>query len=897
MSKAVFSQYTVEYISGAMSLRKPQKESLFRLANILNHIELKKSNNLMQILQEINTLYPTCTSFERQFMSMTFALATGVGKTRLMGAFIAYLYTQKEIHNFFVVAPGTTVYEKLIDDLSNPANPKYVFKGLGCFANPPNIITGNDYLHNQLDYSDINIYIFNIDKFNKESSKMRAVNEQFGESFYEKLSSLPDLVLIMDESHHYRAEQGAAALDELNPVMGLELTATPVVMKNKKAILFKNVVYEYPLSQSIADGYTRTPYAIARSDLKSYNFGDEQIDKLMLADGIQQHENYKLQLQVYAKNNDKPYVKPFTLVVCKNTDHANWVEKYIKSDEFFNGRYKNKTIVIHSKQKGAAADASLRALLSVERVDNPIEIVIHVDKLKEGWDVNNLYTIIPLRTAASKVLREQMVGRGLRLPYGERTGDEAIDSVMLTAHDKFDDIIKEAEKGESIFKAGNIIKIEKTEEALKVISVQQNMFEEPEIALEDAYKRTDIVKSEGMDNFLNTLLNKIQSQTKKDYYNQHNEVMRFNQQSRDSTQSTEHKQKIVEKIVEDIQDNRELAEIYIENQNSLFRFIEEKVATVYKKASEKYIPIPKIKITDDGLDDCCFIDFWLDTAVFRHVPEQNSIIIQNLSNLSERKYIKGNSINFSDFNPAKELLAELRKYPEVDYERYSELIQKLIRTVIVHYEDRYGTDGMKNIIMMNKKDITRKIYEQMMQHFYIGSGLIMEEVVGVCNANLASTYTYKCELSLYDQFEAKDIKSILFYGIKYGVFDKVKFDSKPERDFAVLLEHEGDAGNIIQWLRPAPHEFNITYNNGKHYEPDFVVECNDVIYLVEIKGEDKLKDADVLAKKDRSVKYCETVTAWNTANGYKPWRHLFIPSMAIMGTTSLAALSSFFEVE
>lgn len=59
--------------------------------------------------------------------------------------------------------------------------------------------------------------------------------------------------------------------------------------------------------------------------------------------------------------------------------------------------------------------------------------MIHVNMLKEGWDVNNLYTIVPLRTAASKILREQMVGRGLRLPYGERTGDRDVDAVMLTA--------------------------------------------------------------------------------------------------------------------------------------------------------------------------------------------------------------------------------------------------------------------------------------------------------------------------------------------------------------------------------------------------------------------------------------------------------------------------------
>ena len=77
---------------------------------------------------------------------------------------------------------------------------------------------------------------------------------------------------------------------------------------------------------------------------------------------------------------------------------------------------------------------------------------IHVNMLKEGWDVNNLYTSVPLRTAASKIRREQMVGRGLRLP-GERTGDRDVDAVMLTAHDKFNDILAEAQKGDSIFKA------------------------------------------------------------------------------------------------------------------------------------------------------------------------------------------------------------------------------------------------------------------------------------------------------------------------------------------------------------------------------------------------------------------------------------------------------------
>ena len=267
----------------------------------------------------------------------------------------------------------------------------------------------------------------------------------------------------MDESHHYRAKKGREAINELNPLLSLELTATPLVTKGAKQVPFKNVVYEYPLSKAIEDSYTRTPFAVTRSDIDFYNFGDEQLDKMMLLDGITYHEITKRKLEVYAANHGKPVVKLFMLVVCKDTDHAAWVESFVKSDEFHGGAYRNKTIIVHSKQKGSETAVNTRLLLDVESADNPVEIVIHVNMLKEGWDVNNLYTIVPLRTAASKILREQMVGRGLRLPYGERTGDKDVDAVMLTAHDKFNDILQEAQKGDSIFKAGNVIKVEEIE--------------------------------------------------------------------------------------------------------------------------------------------------------------------------------------------------------------------------------------------------------------------------------------------------------------------------------------------------------------------------------------------------------------------------------------------------
>ncbi len=59
-------------------------------------------------------------------------------------------------------------------------------------------------------------------------------------------------------------------------------------------------------------------------------------------------------------------------------------------------------------------------------------------------------TIVPLRASASDILTEQTLGRGLRLPYGQRTGVEAVDRLTVIAHDRFDDVIKAARDPNSL---------------------------------------------------------------------------------------------------------------------------------------------------------------------------------------------------------------------------------------------------------------------------------------------------------------------------------------------------------------------------------------------------------------------------------------------------------------
>jgi type III restriction enzyme len=227
-----------------------------------------KATNLRTVLAAIHSEFPTVTDFERDFPSLCFALATGVGKTRLMGAFISYLHLAHGIDNFFVLSPNLTIYNKLITDFT-PNTPKYVFKGIAEFAvNAPALITGDNYdkrdATSGILFGEVQINIFNISKINSEvrggrAPRIKRLSEYIGESYFDYLANLKDLVLIMDESHRYRASAGVRAINELKPVLGLELTATPFVETSRGPVQFKNVIYDYPLARAMADGFVKEP--------------------------------------------------------------------------------------------------------------------------------------------------------------------------------------------------------------------------------------------------------------------------------------------------------------------------------------------------------------------------------------------------------------------------------------------------------------------------------------------------------------------------------------------------------------------------------------------------------------------------------------------------------------
>src|SRR5581483_10946414 len=136
-------------------------------------------------------------------------------------------------------------------------------------------------------------------------------------------------------------------------------------------------------------------------------------------------------------SGEKP-VNPVLLVIAQTTEGADEVADLVTQPSFFDGRYADAVLTVHSK----VPDEALAKLATVEDDDSPYRVVVSVGMLKEGWDVKNVYAICSLRPLLSDVLTEQTLGRGLRLPWGRYTGVRLLDTLEVLAHDRYEALLK-----------------------------------------------------------------------------------------------------------------------------------------------------------------------------------------------------------------------------------------------------------------------------------------------------------------------------------------------------------------------------------------------------------------------------------------------------------------------
>ena len=881
-------------IANRLSLRAPQRESLDLLSAITDSLELRKGNGESEFLAEelakVQELAPTMKSFERSFPSLCFSLATGVGKTRLAGAFVAYLYQEYGIKNFFVLAPNLTIYNKLIDDFGRPNGEKYVFRGLGSLIKEtPNVITGDnyrEYTRERLFRGDLNINVFNISKINSETRKgarplIRKMAEVLGQSYFDYLSGLDDLVMIMDESHHYRADRGMKVLNELDPILGLELTATPQIVKGSKTKPFKNAVYEYSLAKAIRDGFVKKPAVTTRKDFQPERYTAVELDRIKLSDGIHLHERSRTALDLYAREEGVKRVKPFVLVVAKDTAHAAELKAYIQSEGFFGGRYADKVMDIHSNQRGSEKDDNIAQLVSLEDPANTVEIVIHVNMLKEGWDVTNLYTIVPLRASASTTLTEQTIGRGLRLPYGKITGNAEIDRLSIVAHDNFQAIVDEANKPGSIINKDFIIELdprelERSTEVVTAPSLAEVRFAEREREIEAIAQPERRAEARRENSIMRQIHRTIPALS-----GQMNSLADLNK--------PETKEAIVEEVVRELNYGQP-AELFGAD-------LKEEVSAAYERAvpdfKQNFISIPRITIVPKLGRRHGFRDFDLDVSTLNQQPVDHQILIKEMQS-GKVTSLETSNEGVSRERPEDMLVSVLFDKGEIDYSEQAQQLYKLAGQAVDKYRSYLDEEEVRNVVLVNRHLIGELIYNQMMEYFYLEEEEFGEAEVSTRAFTEIKPHHYKkitderIENFRTNVGNAPALRMKLFTGFTKACHQFYKFDTYTEQVFAQLYEQDD---YVETWLRPARDQFRIYYDGQRRrYEPDFVVECTDAIYLVEPKMEKEMAADDVLDKARAAVEYCRYATELAEQNGGKPWRYVLVPHTAIQHNRSVEGL-------
>ncbi|MDP2884814.1 MAG: DEAD/DEAH box helicase family protein [Ignavibacteria bacterium] len=884
----------VNAISGRLSLRYPQRRSLEILDRITEIVPPSKETDLAAALATISSEFPTVSDFEREFPSLCFALATGVGKTRLMGAFISYLHLAHGINNFFVLAPNLTIYNKLITDFT-PNTPKYVFKGIAEFSTEaPEIITGDNYesraatLFDQLLRCKVNI--FNISKINSEvrggkSPRIKRLSEYIGQSYFDFLAEMKDLVLIMDESHRYRASAGVRAINELKPVMGLELTATPMVETAKGAIPFKNVIYDYPLGKAMADGFVKEPAVVTRKNFNPAGMSPEAIERLKLEDGLRLHESVKVELETYARETDNTIVKPFLLVIARDTTHAGQLTQLIQSASFFDGRYKDKVIQVDSSRTGAEEEEMIERLLKVEHTDEPTEIVIHVNMLKEGWDVTNLYTIVPLRAANARILIEQSIGRGLRLPYGKRTGVTAVDRLNIIAHDRFQEIIDEASKPDSTIRLQQVILLpdDLQQKTITVVS-QSQLSTKLGLKPERATESTQIAGKEEPPAF------------------QYPEELKVAQIAYDVIRGLENRPDLLPSVRHlhkpevQAQVSKEVGARYRPEQMDLGVRPPSDVASIVAKTVElviqQTIDIPRILVVPKGQVRAGFKPFKLDLSALNYPAPSDELWIQHLR--TNQFEIIGLGKGSTDEARLEDFIVSgLTEFDDVAYDDHADLLYDLAQQTVTHLRGYLSEPEARKVLRIHQREIARFIHAQMQDHYWEDAVDYEVKITKGFTELRQSAYTVSSQEPTLDYHQSPDDKSnmskYLFGGFSRCLYPVQKFQSEPERKLAVILERE-----TVKWFKPAKGQFEIYYRWGSdhpEYQPDFVAETDKIIYMIEAKSRTEMTDPEVQAKKEAAVRWCLHASSHAQTCGGKSWKYVLVPHDAIAENMTLDVLA------
>lgn len=581
---------------------------------------------------------------------------------------------------------------------------------------------------------------------------------------------------------------------------------------------------------------------------------------------------------IYARQTGREVVHPFVLVVAKDTAHAKELHEYLESDGFFGGAYRERVIEVHSNQTGEESNEAMARLVSLEH-EARTDIVIHVNKLKEGWDVTNLYTIVPLRASASEILTEQTLGRGLRLPYGVRTGNEMVDTLTVIAHDRFDEVIQEAKKPGSIvaMKAitigeGGDISSE-PREVLSVPAAFEMAYLPPaalqlDILAEPNAQTPYAPPTREQAEVLTTTLDFIRDKYERTLTGGLADLRKPEVQAaiaKDVRQATQARQGVLDTIMPAVE-------------------VEQLVAQIAVSVADNSIEIPEIVVLPSREVNFWFDDFDLSgLSSIAYRPSGDTILVRNLRTDTQRELARSHD-GPREIRPENYIIRHLMDFPEVDYDSQANLLYKLASQAIDRLRSYLPSEEEVEAVALEQgRSLARFIFEQMRPHYRETPAEYRAKRVRSFKALKPQQFGYSPSKLLPIGEAASPLSatpSFVFNGVRKSPYQFQKFDSDPERRFAALIDG-AQMPEVLRWLRPAPGQFDIEYDRGRRYEPDFVVECEDCKLIVEVKAERDMNDPLVREKARAAVAWVENANGFSAEGDGKPWSYVLLSELDI----------------
>ncbi len=452
---------------------RSQQEAIETLIFVWEYEKVRSRKALLErYAQDLRDVrLPPYDDFARYCIKM----ATGSGKTKVMSLAVAWQFLNavrepEEVakdyaKTFLILAPNVIVLERLKTDFAggrifrtDPVIPREleIFWEFDC------VMRGEA----EKAPAEGMLFLTNIQQFYEradrngeaEPDEMTAVLGPKPPTQKLELTDFGDriglrgghLLVVNDEAHHTHDEDNEwnktiRTIDGKTPLAAqLDLSATP---RFTKGAIFPWTISDYPLKQAILDNIVKRPMkgiariVEAKSDYASVRY------RGYLTAGVERWREYRDQLAPLKR-------KPVLFFMLNDTDEADDVASWLreKYPAEFGG---DKTQVIHTDKSGEVSkkelDLARKAVHDVDATESPINAIVSVLMLREGWDVKNVTVVVGLRpySAKANILPEQAIGRGLRLMFRD-TPVDFTERVDIIGNQKFLDFVDDLEKLEDL---------------------------------------------------------------------------------------------------------------------------------------------------------------------------------------------------------------------------------------------------------------------------------------------------------------------------------------------------------------------------------------------------------------------------------------------------------------